>query len=734
MAFPLYKQHDAKDCGPTCLQMIAKHYGRSLTLEWLREKCAITRLGVSMLGISEAAQAVGFRTLGVRMTLQSLVEQQPLPCILHWKQNHFVVCYKVTGRSGKYRFHIADPAGERVVYSEDELRKGWMGEDARESAKGFALLLEPGPDFKTGKGGEEAGGKASLLYFLKYLRPHRRPLLGIIASMAAVSGLSLLAPWLTQAVVDKGIGQRDLGLITMLLLGQLAVFFSQFVAGIVRDRLTLKMTTRINISLISDFLAKLMRLPIRFFDSRLVGDITQRIQDHDRIEAFLTGTSIGTLFSMVNFVVFAAVLFTYDPFILLVFVIGNALYVAWVQAFMRRRRKLDFKRFSLESQEQSNVFQLITGMQEIKLNNCETQKLWKWRNIQDRLFKTSLESLRVSQWQQAGGTFFQQLTNILTTFIAARAVVDGSISLGMMMAISYIIGQLSGPVSSLSGFLMSFQYAKMSLERLDEVNRQPDEEPAMSHRLEKLPIDGSISVSHLSFSYSGAERHNVLHDICLTIPQHRVTAIVGASGSGKTTLVKLLLGFYAPTKGSIRVGGTNLADISTHLWRDKVGAVLQEGMIFSDDIAHNIAPSSDHPDIDRVRQAARRACLLSDIESLPMGFKTNVGAEGMGLSQGQQQRLLIARAIYKKPEYIFLDEATNSLDANNERAIMQQLEEFYRGRTVLVVAHRLSTVRNADKIVVLDHGRIVEEGTHEQLTAKRGAYFTLVRNQLELGE
>jgi len=548
--------------------------------------------------------------------------------------------------------------------------------------------------------------------------------------------LQLIAPFLTQSVVDKGIGNQNLGFVTLVLVAQLVLMVSRTSVEFIRNWLLLHISTRINISLISDFLIKLMKLPIGFFDTKMIGDIMQRIGDHTRIQNFLTGSSVNILFSMVNLLIFGAVLAFYSLKILGVFIIGSAIYFIWVWLFLKKRRELDFKRFAQMSDNQSNLFQLITGMQEIKLNNCERQKRWKWERIQARLFRVNIQGLALSQWQQAGAMFFNETKNIFITFLSASAVIKGDITLGMMMSVQYIIGQLNAPVEQMISFMQQAQDAKISMERLGEIHNKEDEEPTNTIKVNQLPENRSIEINNLSFQYEGPHSEMVLKDINLTIPEGKTTAIVGTSGSGKTTLVKLLLGFYAPVKGEIKVGGTTLGNYNSSFWRAQCGAVMQDGFIFSDTISENIAPGDENIDTLKLRNAVRVANISDFIDGLPLGFNTKIGQEGSGISQGQRQRLLIARVVYKNPEYIFFDEATNSLDANNEKVIMQNLEEFFmhgKPKTVVVVAHRLSTVKNADQIIVLEKGEIIEKGTHDELTQIKGAYYELVKNQLELG-
>ena len=725
-SFPFYHQLESADCGPSCLRMIAKYYGRSYSIQYLREQAFITREGVSMLGISDAAERIGFRTMGVKITLEQLRAEVPLPCVLHWNQNHFVVLYKV--KNGKY--YIADPATKKLVYEESELARCWCSTVVEGKDTGAALLFEPGPDFYDREEEDTRTGKG-LSFFFRYLTPYRRELFQLVLGMLTASILQLILPFLTQSMVDTGIRDGNLSFITLILIAQLVIFVAKLSVDFIRSWILLHVNTRINIALISDFLAKLMRLPLHFFDTKMVGDIMQRIGDHNRIETFMTGSSISTLFSFVNFIVFGFVLAYYDLTILGLFLVGNGLYVAWILAFMKYRRELDIKRFAQAAGEQSNLFQLVTGMQEIKLNNCETEKRWEWERIQVKLFKISIKGLALQQYQQLGSVFFNQTTNILISFLAARAVVSGEMTLGMMMSLTYIVGQLTAPIEQFIGFARSFQDAKISLERLGEIHQKEDEEQTLALKTNRLPEERTLRVEDVCFSYDGADRDYVLEHVSLAIPEHKVTAVVGASGSGKTTLVKLLLGFYEPNKGAIRVGNVLLKDMNPHVWRAHTGCVMQDGFIFSDTIARNIAVGAESIDRERLLHAVTVANIREFIDSLPLGYNTRIGMEGNGVSQGQ--RILIARAVYKDPEFIFLDEATNALDTNNEKEIMEHLHRFYRGRTVVVVAHRLSTVRDADNIVVLDKGRVAEEGTHEELTAKRGIYYKLVKNQLELG-
>lgn len=651
-----------------------------------------------------------------------------MPCIVHWRQRHFVVVYKIKNDI----IYVSDPAHGLVRYIKQEFLKSWLSTKSEGEEEGIALLLEPTPDFYKQEG--EELNKKSFGFLFKYLKPHRKFIVQLFLGMILGSLLQLIFPFLTQSVVDVGINNQDLSFITLILIAQLVLFISQTTVEFIRGWILLHISTRINISLISDFLIKLMKLPIGFFDTKMIGDLMQRIGDHQRIESFLTASSMQILFSMINLIIFGVVLGIYSLKILSVFIIGSVLYIMWVLLFMKKRRELDFKRFAQLSDNQSNLIQLITGMQEIKLNNCEKQKRWEWEKIQARLFKVSIKGLSLNQYQQAGGTFFNQTKNIIITFIAAESVVHGGMTLGMMLAVQYIIGQLNAPIEQMITFIRSAQDAKISLERLGEIHLKEDEENPEDGKISALPVEKNLSISDLSFQYYGPHSELVLKNLNLTIPEKKITAIVGASGSGKTTLVKLILGFYKPTKGDIRLGDFRLDNIQSRLWRSKCGAVMQDGFIFSDTIANNIAISEETVDKERLLHAVKVSNIQDYIESLPLGYNSKIGQEGHGLSQGQRQRILIARAVYKNPEFLFFDEATNALDANNEKVIMKNLDLFFKGKTVVVVAHRLSTVKNADQVVVLDKGKIIEQGNHKQLTEMKGAYYNLVKNQLELGD
>lgn len=730
MKFVKYIQHDSMDCGPTCLKMVAKFYGKNYSLQNLRDRCHITREGVSLLGISDAAESIGFRTTGVKVTWRQMVEEMPLPCIVHWNQRHFVVVYDVVKKHGVYKVMVADPASGLLEYTEEDFRGLWL--ESERKTEGIALILEPTPKFYEEEGDDERR-HYGFGYVLKYLRPYRTYIIQILLAMLTASVISLLMPFITQSVVDKGIGTGSLSLIVVLLIAQLTLTLGGLANNLIRSWLMLHTTSRVSISLISDFLCKLMRLPIAFFDSKMVGDIMQRIGDYNRIQTFLTGSLLSMVIAVVSFVVYGFIMAGYNATIFIVFLIGASLYVFWVLLFMKRRRKLDYMRFQQASANQSNIVQLIGGMQEIKLNNCEKQKRWEWESIQAKLFKVGVKSLTLGQVQEIGSTFIDQTKNILMSFIAAKSVIDGGMTLGMMMALQYIMGQINAPISQFISFVQSAQDASISLDRLGEIHEMKDEEPAEEERIKDIPSDADIVFRDVVFQYDGPHSPKVLDEVSLTIPSGKVTAIVGASGSGKTTMLKMMLGFYPPVSGEVLLGNVSLKNYSESRWRARCGTVMQEGYIFSDTIAANIAVSEEYPDMERVRWAAGVSNIKYWIEGLPLGYGTKIGADGHGLSSGQKQRILIARAAYKDSRYLFFDEATNSLDANNERTIMENLERLFSEKTVVVVAHRLSTVKNVDNIIVLDKGRIAEQGTHSQLTALRGKYYELVKNQLELG-
>ena len=726
--FPFYKQHDSMQCGITCLQMICKYNGKEYSLESLSRYCFATTEGVSMLGISEAANKLGLHTICGRITMEQL-PQAPLPCILHWSQNHFVILYKI---KNKKKFYIADPEKGLLTYAEKEFKDHWISTQSKGEEKGIAMFIQPTPAFYE-LSGETTNRKRSFKFLFGYIKQYRRYFGQIILGALVGCVLQLIFPFLTQAIVDIGITHQNLGIIYLILLGQLILTISRTSVDFIRRWILLHISMRINISLVSDFFIKLLKLPMSFFDTKLMGDLMQRMSDHNRVEKFLTTQMLNVTFSLLSFIVFGCVLLGYNTFIFLIFLIGSILYGIWIAIFLKRRKLLDYELFEKQAMNNNKTYQFITSMQEIKLQNCEQRRRWEWEDVQADLFQVNMKSLKLQQTQEAGSIFINEVKNIIITVLAATAVIHGQMTLGMMLAVQYIIGQLNAPVEQLMNFLYSLQDVKISLEHINEIHEMENEENNKDALSAFHDRDKSLSFKNADFKYDPHNPNKTLDGISITIPEGKVTAIVGTSGSGKTTMIKLLLGYYPLLAGEITIGSTDLQKYNLKWWRKHCGVVMQDGVIFSESIARNIAVDDGEIDKECLLQAARIACIDSYIQTLPLKYNTLIGQDGIGLSQGQKQRILIARAVYKNPDYIFLDEATNALDANNERAIVENLMEFYKGKTVVIVAHRLSTVKNADQLIVIERGKIIETGTHTALIDRQGAYYHLVKNQLELG-
>lgn len=721
-------QHDSTDCGPTCLRIMSNYYGKDFSLEYLREQSYIGKDGVSLLNTKILAEKLGFETVSVKLDLQTIIEENPLPCILHWNQNHFVVLYKIKKQlfTNKLQFYLADPAHGKVVLNQEQFTKAWI---SSQDEKGIALLLSPTQSFYEQENISMKNKGFSFLW--QYIHPNKKQLFSLLFFTFFAGFVSLLFPFITQYTVDKGIKNKDISFITLLLFAQLFLLFGQAFTNLLRNFILLKVNTNIGINIISDFLIKLTKLPIRFFDSKSIGDINQRILDHERIEQFLTLNAVSTLFGVFNFIIFSGILIYYSILFFVIFIAGSIVSICWVWLFMKKRKSIDYQRFQVQQQNQDAVFEIISGMSEIKLNNAEQLKIHEWAAVQTKLYEINFKGLKIEQGQEIGSFAITQMKNVLLTFLVAKQVIHDQITFGVMLSISYIIGQMNSPLELLIAFFKQGQDAQISLGRMSEIHNYKNEE--IENQTTLINKNSDIILDNISFQYEGEYSPYILKDFSLMIPNGKVTAIVGASGSGKTTLLKLLLKFYDVTKGNIIIGNQNLNDINPNQWREKCGVVMQDGFIFSDTIERNITISDKEINMERLINACKMANIFEFIQTLPLGFNTKIGGNGLGVSIGQKQRILIARAIYKNPEFLFFDEATSSLDAKNEKEITDNLEQFFENKTVVIVAHRLSTVKNADQIIVLDGGEIVETGTHEQLVKNKSHYFNLVSNQLELG-
>lgn len=729
--FKVERQHDCMQCGIACLQMICNYYGKEYSLDSLSKICFATTEGVSMLGISETATSLGFHVVNVKCTVKTLTEVS-LPSILHWNQNHFVVLYRIKNEK---KFYIADPGKGLVTYSLEEFKKHWISTNSNGQDKGIAMFLETTPTFFTHQmeDKKKISGKRSFHFLFGYVKKYRKYFGQVILGLIVGSLSQLVLPFLTQSIVDVGIKNQDIGFVWLILLGQLMLTISRTAIDFIRRWLLLHISLRINISLVSDFFIKLLKLPMSFFDTKLMGDLMQRMNDHSRVNNFLTQQTLNITFAMLTFVVFSVVLFFYNKLVFAIFLLGSILYGAWMTLFLKRRKLLDYELFEQQAINNNKTYEFITTIQESKLQDCEQRRRWEWEDTQADLFGVQMKSLKLQQTQEAGSIFINEVKNIIITVVAATAVIHGQMTLGMMLAVQYIIGQLNSPVEQLMNFFYSLQDVKISLERINEIHQMDDENGKEGLLTSIEDKNEGIDIKNIMFKYDPHALRKTIDDVSIHIPQGKVTAIVGASGSGKTTLIRLMLGYYPVLEGTINIGNTDINKLNKKWWRRQCGVVMQDGVIFSESIARNIAVDDGDIDKERLLKAAEIACIKDYVMALPLKFNTKIGCDGVGLSQGQKQRILIARAAYKNPDYIFLDEATNSLDANNERSIVGNLDKFYKGKTVVIVAHRLSTVKNADQIVVIDQGKVVEIGNHESLTTKRGAYYNLVKNQLELG-
>ncbi len=714
-------------CGVASLCMVCNALGLRCSIEWIEERCHPTIQGISLKGISDAASELGLETCCVRIPLDKLREC-PLPAILHWNQNHFVVLYRVDNKGRRY--WIADPGKGKYKVSGEEIKEHWI--PSQSDVEGIAMLFRRDNNLRKSNV-EYQPTHRSFAFLLRYMMRYRRYFMQILAGLVLGCVLQLIMPFLTQWIVDVGIKYKDIKLIWLILLGELMIVLGRTATDFIRRWLLLHISMRINISLVSNFFIKLLRLPMSFFDKKLMGDLIQRISDHGRVQSFLTGQVLGAMFTFLSFAIFGIVLFIFDKIVFCIFLTGSLLYGGWTALFLSRRKVLDYELFEQQAINQNKTFELITSIQEIKLQNCEKRRRWEWEDTQADLFSVQMKSMKLQQTLETGSVLINEIKNILITVFAATAVIDGHLTLGGMLAIQYIVGQLNSPVEQFMQLIYSIQDVRISLERINEIHKAKDES-SNDTNLREFTSGKCIKVMDVNFKYDIHALKYTLEDISFTLPEGKVTAIVGASGSGKSTLIKLMLGYYPVSEGEIRISGVNIKKYDIKWWRRHCGVVMQDGVIFSESIARNIAVDDGDIDEGRMKEAAKIACIHDYVMSLPLRYDTKIGNDGKGLSQGQKQRILIARAVYKNPDFIFLDEATNSLDARNERAIVENLYKFYRGRTVVIVAHRLSTVKNADKIVVMDRGRVVETGTHTELIDRHGIYYHLVKDQLELGD